>query len=395
MTLDIYIPLHCTRNLVILLVADGTLIVATGVTDVNCYVKYTALLAISYNGSVSRCNEGSYFFENVNELELDGATGGLLKLPTLYPDDDVPNYKSHYQDTPVICAGHIQDALIYNRECFRLDTGVNKMSIGQLSKNRIRAASVSIKYGSALWVTGGDDGNNVLDSTEYLNVVAGSESTEIVSSEGPRLPRTMVNHCLDMITDNLAILYGGEIWGAPFENSWTYDLDTRTNPNEEWVERAPMSTSRERHGCGVLRDALSPEERKIVVAAGGCNRNNHKQIQVLDSVELLHVNGPVIALQWVPGPTMPVPLCDAASANIVDGTRLFLASGILEFYGVPYPKSQSVYYLQCRLTQCQWTTVGLELHEPRYDAIAMVVPLIDRRNFSIETTLPFGCEGRN
>ncbi len=164
-------------------------------------------------------------------------------------------------------------------------------------------------YGSR----GGSTDNNQdalnLDTTEYLDVVVGSHSTATLESkQGPKLPIEIYCHCLEMITDKLAILYGGEKWDdAPLANSWTFDLDISTNPNQTWVERTSMSASRRSHSCGVLRDAASPEERKIVVAAGGCGYKHGWSGMPLDSVELLHISGPVIALRWTSGPTMPVP----------------------------------------------------------------------------------------
>ncbi len=352
------------------------------------------VIAVSHNGSVVNCHESSDFFKPPPS-HSEGATGGLLNLGPSSPDD---NMTSYYQTTPVVCGGSAFNSLTAeypsSRECYRLG-GFNywiEPHIGRLNKERSRAASVAIKNGSTLWVTGGGDKkHNPLDSTEFLDVIGSS----LVSRWGPGLPRKMLDHCLEMISDKVAISYGGKIWGEPFANSWSFDLDPLSNSNEEWMERATMTTARAGHGCGVIRDALSPDERKIVVAAGGCNRDMASNMVVLDSVELLHTNGPVLAFKWITGPNMPQPLCDASSATIVDGTRMFVAGGISEFNTAAYHvTSKSIYYIQCRLSLCDWTTIGLELNDQRINAVAMIVPLNHKRDFDIETTLlPFKCEG--
>ncbi len=385
---------------------------ATGIEgyDYSSVTSVTEVIAVSSKGEVAHCNQFMGFdglFDS--PVELKQATGGLLRLPVSLQEDPVQNY---YQSVPVFCGGNWNYALA-SRVCYRLGAAFED-PIGVLIQERSQAASVSINNGSTLWVTGGEyqefNGleyfSNPLDTTEYLDVIYEDkdkvgldlelDSMSLISTLGPRLPTMMRGHCLEMISDKLVILYGGYNYAQEFSKAWTFDLDKQNNPDgEDWVEIASMSLARDRHSCGVLRDALSPKERKIVVAAGGCAGGGaHFGLVIRDSVELLHANGEVLALKWATGPQMPEPLCGAASATIKDGTRLFVVGGVTDFTVFPEEKSNSVYYLQCRLTLCEWTTVDLELLSPRSGAVAMIVPLIDKRNFSLEeTTLPFPCQG--
>ncbi len=389
----------------------GASVVTNIMEPLSRYINFPETIAVSSNGSIALCQKLQDGI-GYNPVMVQRATGGLLEMPA--------HGDSYYQYTPVICGGtRYSDVDNYewlDYHCYQLAVGqfgTTDTVIGTMSQVRFGAASVTIRLGSTLWVSGGGTIQAPHDSTEYLDIDKSASTLApdkiLKSRPGPRMPRALMGHCLEMVTEDLAILYGG--WesiggGRPTRQSWTLDLDEPTinlDNTDSWTERATMAMRRERHSCGVLRDAASPEDRKIIVAAGGCSHHvgGHADGQVLvtDSVELLHTNGPVFALNWLPGPKMPAPLCGAAATSSAPmsgkGTRMYVAGGVTDFSEAPWQVSGSVYSLQCRWTLCEWAILALDLLEPRAMAVAMIVPLINQRDFSIDTPLPIPCQGGN
>ena len=387
-------------------IGDGTLVLVTGMENLYAKKTVTDTIAISHNGSATPCFQDMDFFNT--GLRSSHATGGLLQLPialtSSYDNDN--NIQTYYQSTPVICGGyHTDDIYTGTSYCYTIQDSDDN-PIGSMSTKRCNLASVAINDGSTLWVTGGRKcagyyaNMNCLDSTDYLDVTSGvandiASSVTLTTRVGPRLPRKMAGHCLEMISDTLAIVFGGDDGDKLiFTNSWTFDLDRRSNPTEEWVERASMSTARNGHSCGVLRGA-GPEDRRIVVAVGGRAYRAIDEFFLTDTVELLYTNGPVFAPKWQLGPSFPVPIDEAASATTSGGTRMFVAGGVTDWtfqLDGSVQASSSVYYLQCPFLVCEWKTVELEPLNARIRGLAMIVPLLNKRSFSIETELPVSCE---
>ena len=64
---------------------------------------------------------------------------------------------------------------------------------------RYDASSLILKE-KILWVCGGNNGRNVLSSTEYI---------EIESTAGPQMPEALEGHKMVAITDDLILFIGG------------------------------------------------------------------------------------------------------------------------------------------------------------------------------------------
>ncbi len=381
---------------------DGTLLLVSGIGETSYSVQEPEVIAInSTDGQLSHCHQDPMFNATQPPIEMTSATGGLLNLPANYS-----KFQTYYRYTPVICGGE------ETRDCFSLGPQQDNY-LGTLDLYRIGAASVSIRGGSVLWVTGGETGtgSHTLDSSELLDVVATTTITTTTSTttttaatslltarSGPDLPRPASGHCLEVVSESVAIFYGGKSTKDihPYKEAWTLDLQQLTEWGTGWSQLNSMTVAREKHSCGVIREATGLiAERKIVVAAGGCNWVDGKGKAATGNVEMLHTYGSKVSLTWVPGPPMPEPVCNAASDALPDGTRLFVAGG-LKKPGFPWTISDLVQSLQCpTIDSCQWTTVDIQLSQLRFRGVGFGIPLIQKRDFSFEETtyVPFTCQG--
>ncbi len=287
------------------------------------------------------------------------ATGGVLNLSNLG------------SPMPVICGG-IDEHLHETRECYRLDKTGQETAVASLKSTRIGAASVSIRNGTVLWVTGGTSHHTdiVQDTTEWL-AVNPIDNMSLTTSEGVKLPMDLKFHCLVMLSDNLAILYGGSNYYNILQGqSWTIDV----NSNVSWQEAASMSTPRAGHICGVIGN----QEQLIVVATGG-ERLNYEitddvELLCLDIVdqEYLDVNGK----EWESGPRLPIGLAYAASATTSDRAILFVAGGLVDL--VDSLVSASIFLFHCHnglTSMCEWRRQCIELgNGGRYYSLAFTLP---------------------
>ncbi len=283
---------------------------------------------------------------------------GVLNLRPLGKSQTIP--------TPVICGG-----LNYNdmatKECFRLG---HNQPLASMMTERFGPASVSIRNGTALWITGGRSvDNEFLDSTEWLNVSDNADNTSLTASEGVRMPYKLTFHCLVMIDNSLAIIYGGKNDQNYYDFSWTLDLD---NPGLGWTQQASMAHARSEMGCGVIKDVSDPFGRKVLVAVAGEFPDKSKT----NEVELLQVVNNVLGSEWEPGPKLPVSLEGAASTTTADQTLLLLAGGQLlsGFY------SSSIFLFQCFGMICEWKRQCQELRTFRRSLVAFTFPATANQN---------------
>ena len=70
-----------------------------------------------------------------------------------------------------------------------------------MQSGRYDASSLILKE-KILWVCGGNNGRNVLSSTEYI---------EIGSTAGPQMPAALEGHKMVAITDDLILFTGGSL----------------------------------------------------------------------------------------------------------------------------------------------------------------------------------------
>lgn len=64
---------------------------------------------------------------------------------------------------------------------------------------------------------------------------------------------------------------------------------------------------------------------------------------------------------------MPKPLHSHSSVQFGDG--LLVIGGISN-----WDSQSAIYYFGCKAAMCSWTTMDQKLSEPRYNAVAMLIP---------------------
>ena len=111
----------------------------------------------------------------------EGATGGFAGLnPSI-----------------IVCGGDNPDI---SDKC-NIVTPKKTEILTTMQSGRYDASSLILKE-KILWVCGGNDGNNVLSSTEYI---------EIESTAGPQMPEALEGHKMVAITDDLILFTGGSL----------------------------------------------------------------------------------------------------------------------------------------------------------------------------------------
>ncbi len=313
------------------------------------------------------------------------ATGGLLKVVGHHQCQQESNC-NNTTHVPIVCGGESKNNEI-NYNCY-----AGAKTVGVMRYSRLLAASTTMSNGSIFWITGGLSPVTT-DTTEFINVsiVAKSLTGDSIAaeklSEGIRLPRKMTQHCLEMASDKIALLYGGrdnENWMVPaFDSTWSMDhlesgpiLDQR---HQKWTPRAHMAKARYSHGCGVIKADVSYKsgnQGKYVVAAGGAIWIN-EQTSITSSVELLKVDiGDNVADSWQEGPQLPHSLFGTGSASTEDNAVLFLAGGGKIFQPM-YVESESIFSLRCAKGVCWWRQEDQALTHERLNPVAIVIPPAD------------------
>ncbi len=287
-------------------------------------------------------------------------------------DQNASNNSNLY--LPIICGGSSND------KCYLLNTEDSSSLpkvVGIMREQRMGAASVAVKNRSTLWLTGGHRQleNEATDKTEWINVSMALSSPESLA-KGLNLPMPLAYHCLQMVSPDLAILFGGSDWNEGSESSglsstWTLDI---TSGQSIWAPREPMEMGRYKHSCGVIRDVNSSSRTRFVVAAGGSTNNVDK---ITDSVEFLKVyenEADNINVTWEKGPRLPTPLIEAASATTMDQAMVILAGG----RGVGEDLSNYIFSLRCALGVCWWTEEETKLSFTRSSGVAVLMPPLNK-----------------
>jgi len=208
----------------------------------------------------------------------------VLSLPDLTPlDCNVPvfpvgKYQDYYgyvgrvtSDGVLMCGGYTD--YDYTSSCHLLTSSGYQDMPGLINK-RSDAASVVTPLG--LWVTGGYDGDQILDTTEIWN---NNQSQPHV-----RLPDGRRKHCLVSLNNTHALLTGGYTQSEESAAAFIY------SERNGFTRIADMKTTRTGHGCSVIND-------NTVVVAGGLTKN----YRPTSSTEYLNIN----SLTWAEGPELP------------------------------------------------------------------------------------------
>ncbi len=336
--------------------------------------------------SLARCLETS--LQMVQSMHsLQAATGGVLKNPI------ADEYR------PIICGGVKKDSL-GNDRCYLLKKPPNlPIQVGVMRRQmRKEAASIAIWNRTALWLTGGRMGDELLATTEWIHV-SSTGNTQLLP--GVPLPKRMTGHCLEMIGDNVAILFGGRSVATEhprafdLHETWTIgNLDGQEFVDEMksdhassklwWTPRSPMKHAHVYHACGVIRvDAV----RKFVVAAGGEDAFSVPT----NKVELLEITDNDDSSYWKEGPNLPTALSRAASATTSDQNVLFVAGGLVS-PAEPFYASTAMYSFRCTTmtaATCWWSKEELSLMLGRLHGLALIVPPSTEENVAVSNNSKF------
>ncbi len=284
--------------------------------------------------------------------------------------------------TPVICGSHYY---FCGSKCTRLGKS-GQPDLILTGDDRLSAASIAIRQGMALWLTGGVScQNNYLDTTVVIDLDSKEEQ------EFLRLPTKLAGHCLEPLGNGgkSAILHGGDRYeDVDFEwiveaRSWLIeDLDREVDSghHSSWLPLDSMLMERTQHTCGVLKvnggiDGSSIVE--IVVAAGGFNglwdATDSVEFLILEETDDGAGQSSASAARWSEGPTLPVLLTNAGSATADNQARMFVAGG---FTDSPVQElSREVFSLHCdNVLSCYWSKNDVELPAALYRPVVMVLP---------------------
>ncbi len=335
----------------------GLLLLSTG-NNMYAELSDTEAFTILPSGELNACSTHHHGNNLDMPVTMMRPSGGLLRL------------QDSLQYRPVLCGGRSQGIVI--ADCFQLGSNEEE-PLGRLLLSRHDAASVVIRDGTTLWVTGGRKMDQALDSTELLelssNADDGSETLINQASSSPTtLPYPMSSHCLQVVGGNTVILYGGASFeiGLIFSSSWL--AENSDSQPVSWMEGASMAEARYDHMCGVIKTS---EEAVIVVAAGGIVDFSDKWTS---TVKFLFVeeNSDSAINDWQSGPNLPVTLSQAASATTPDQRRLFVAGGRMS----NLLDSLYVFCLRCldEVNGCEWVKTEAEIWKGRSSSFAIIIP---------------------
>ena len=226
----------------ILLVSDKQFLILGGWTSGT--VLETEVIDVSSSSSSSP-------FGDIPSRRLN-AVGGLLG------------------STPILCGGQgtLEDSCISFK-----NSQWNKTH--EMTTKRTYAASVPLNS-TTMWILGGHNGDDRLDSTEFLR------ADSSVGIPGPKLPFAMSSFCTVKYSDHQVYIIGG---------SATEDLNKVYiyNPMDGFthIEGPALKNKRISHACAVMSNG---QQSKIVVA-GGWNNGGLSSVEIFDPT----VNN------WIPG----------------------------------------------------------------------------------------------
>ncbi len=349
-------------------VQDQLLIVTNGGTNTK-----TQVLKFGSFGDEAVAVEEVHECANSLEFqkELQWATGGVIAV----------------NEEIVICGGTEVESSAENQMCFSHgDSHVHKLAqTGALRETRIGAASLVIDNGTTLWITGGHNSKNRLQTTE--TVTMDPKTTGLVVALGLNLPKTLSYHCLTKVSDGLAFLTGGEKYEVTDQTgedlevyseglSWSINFNTMS-----WTTESQMEIPRSRHSCGALKDSMSSDSsRKVIVVAGGETKQYGEQ-EVLQSVELLVIEDKASfmvssrqGLEWAQGPYLPAPILDAASVVTADQLKMYVIGGSTYVQGIAeFQPLATIYEFHCSDLQCEWKQV-YEMRRSMTGGLAFFMP---------------------
>ena len=189
------------------------------------------------------------------------------------------NLCKNWPDFPITASG-AAGGLIGNNviicesgECYSM-TSQKATLVTHMSAVRSHAASIVLN-GNALWITGGSESYDILESTEYVKMSG--------TMPGPDLPMGLSLHALVAINNTVSMHIGGYADGwPPYTSASTFYHD---HIGGQWINGPSLMQARSSHAAVVVTDEVTNEN--FVVVTGGEGG--------LDSTEILQ------DLNWVEG----------------------------------------------------------------------------------------------
>ena len=171
---------------------------------------------------------------------------------------------------PIICGGNDRSGTDFD-SCISFKN--SEWSQNHLLNDK-RAFSAGVKINSTtLWILGGWNGSNDLDSTEFI--IQGQSK----GVPGPKLPYTLTCACTVKLSEEEIFVIGGvtlPIYAS--KKVWIY------YPQKGFIRHPGPSLNKGRftHSCSTMTDG----EKTLIIVAGGIGADN----TVLDSVEIYDPN---------------------------------------------------------------------------------------------------------
>ena len=166
-----------------------------------------------------------------------------------------------------ICGG--KKSNMDSDECYILNSRTSSFAI-HMNNMRQFAASIVLNE-TLLWISGGKNGLNVLDSTEFVQM---TETTP-----GPNLPEPLYRHTMISTNNDLSMIIGG--WNKFFHTEKSFYYDHR---EQEWLIGPNLNYGRSRHAAGTVIDKVTLAT--LVIVTGGKNSDGEmNSTEILDNDE--------------------------------------------------------------------------------------------------------------
>ena len=159
-------------------------------------------------------------------------------------------------NTPIICGGiRYFVSPRAQASCYRFNENTNSWSLHCTMKAR-RGGHAATVIQDSLFISGGSDGSNFLNSTEFIHA-------DGTVTSGPNLPVAGYGHCMVTLHDSKVIIIGANYPTSLYKNVLVFDP-----ADNSYTTRPSMSYERRNSACTLFHSDLH-NGRPVVLAAGG------------------------------------------------------------------------------------------------------------------------------
>ena len=165
---------------------------------------------------------------------------------------------------PLICGGDLSDL------CFVIGQSESSLVAKMLEKRR--GASGLLLNENTFWISGGYNGENLLNSSEIIEYFPNSDTW--LSTSGPDLPTAINHHSSVMLNEFEAMIIGGYT-ESDSNKTFVYNFETR-----QWRKGPDLIKGRENTAAAIVTDGVT--NAKKVVVAGGYNFGYLFTVEILN-----------------------------------------------------------------------------------------------------------------